>query len=258
SVVSGCALLAFVFVQENQQSQKVNPVKPKPTETPPVAVTTPTQAPISFYFLADSAFREINNANNQITDLNNAGYNQAGKFWLQDYPNLSNNPYHQVYAAKFSSRRNCIESLKNYIQRNKNAYCALASEDGNASPNYFYGSQVESPKIDAIPSPSQTIINYYQTINNRNYSTGWNQLTSKFKRNKSNNSYSEYIDWWNKVQRVEVERANTLLTTSNTATVEAQMKYYLKSGRVISDAQRFKLIWNATQQNWNFDDSNLN
>ncbi len=259
SVMSGCALLAFVFVQENQQSQKVNPVKPKPTETPPVAVTTPTQAPISFYFLADSAFREINNANNQITVLKNAGYNQAGKFWLRDYPNLSNNPYHQVYAAKFSSRSNCIESLKNYIQRNQNAYCALASEDGNASPNYFYGSQVETPKIDSKPSPSQAVINYYQTINDRNYSTSWNQLTSKFQRNKSNNSYSEYIDWWNKVQRVEVERANTLSTTSNTATVEAQMKYYLKSGRVISDAQRFKLIWNATQQNWNFDDSsNLN
>ena len=261
SLIGGCVLLAFIFVQEKQRSQQtnsVNPVQPKPTATitpSKPAVTPAKQQPQKFYFLADSAFREINNANNQITELKNAGYSQAGKFWLQDYPNLSNNPYHQVFAAKFSSRTNCIESLKNYVQRNQNAYCALASEDANASPNYFYGSQIESPKTDSQPSASQAVINYYTTINNRNYTTSWNQLSAKFKINKSNNNYSEYTNWWNKVQRVEVERANTLSTTSNTATVEVQMKYYLKSGREIPDAQRFKLVWNATQQNWNFDDS---
>ncbi|WP_414619746.1 protein kinase domain-containing protein [Calothrix sp. CCY 0018] len=259
SLIGGCVLLAFIFVQEKQRSQQtnsVNPVQPKPTATPSKpAVTPPKQQPQKFYFLADSAFREINNANNQITELKNAGYSQAGKFWLQDYPNLSNNPYHQVFAAKFSSRTNCIESLKNYVQRNQNAYCALASEDANASPNYFYGSQLESPKTDSQLSASQAVLNYYNTINNRNYTTSWNQLSAKFKRNKSNNNYSEYTNWWNKVQRVEVERARTLSTTSNTATVEVQMKYYLKSGREIPDAQRFNLVWNATQQNWNFDDS---
>ncbi|MEM9923048.1 MAG: serine/threonine-protein kinase [Cyanobacteria bacterium P01_D01_bin.50] len=251
-----CALLAFIFIQENRQARNIT-TSPTPTITPTKPTTIPPiQAPSSFYFLADSAFKQINNANNQITDLKNAGYSQAGKFWLRDYPNLSNNPYHQVYVEKFNSRSNCIESLKNYIQRNQNAYCALASENANASPNYFYGSQLESPQTDDKPSPSQAIINYYTTINNRNYLTSWNLLSAKFQRSKSNNSYSEYTEWWNKVQRVEVEGAKTLSTTSNTATVEAQMKYYMKSGRVITDAQRFKIIWNATQKKWNFDDSN--
>ncbi|MEO1431872.1 MAG: serine/threonine protein kinase, partial [Cyanobacteria bacterium J06633_8] len=209
----------------------------------------------SFYFLADSAFREINNANNQIRELKNAGYNQTGKFWLPDYPNLSNNSYHQVYVAKFSSRTNCIESLKNYVSRNQNAYCALASENANKSPNYFYGSQIKIPKTDSQPSPSQAVRDYYQTINSRNYTASWNQLTPKFQREKSNNRYSEYTNWWNKVQRVEVEQAKTLSNTSDSAIVETRMKYYLKSGRVISDAQRFQLVWNSTQQNWNFDDS---
>ncbi|MGB3641456.1 MAG: serine/threonine protein kinase, partial [Rivularia sp. (in: cyanobacteria)] len=256
-LIGGCVLLAFIFVQERQREPQTNPiVQPKPTvAVSKPATIPPKQQPEKFYFLADSAFREINNANNQTRKLKNAGYSQAGKFWLRDYPNLSNNPYHQVYAAKFSSRSNCIESLKNYVQRNKNAYCALASENANASPNYFYGSQIESPKTDSKPSASQAVVNYYATINNRNYTTTWNLLSPKFQRNKSNNKYSEYTNWWNKVQRVEVERAKTLSTTSNTATVEVQMKYYLKSERVIPDAQRFKLVWNATQQNWNIDDS---
>ena len=247
--------MAIIFIQEGPQSQNIT-TPPTPTVTPTKPATIPpTKAPISFYFLADSAFEQINNANNQITNLKNAGYNRAGKFWLQDYPNLSNSPFHQVYVEKFSSRSNCIESLKNYIKRNQDAYCALASEDANASPRYFYGSQIEIPKTDSKPSPSQGIINYYTTINNRNYLVSWNQLSAKFKRNKSNNSYSEYTEWWNKVQRVEVEQTKTLSTTSNTATVEVQMKYYMKSGRVIADAQRFKLVWNGTQKNWNFDDS---
>ncbi len=147
ALIGGCVLLAFVFVQERQRSPQTNPpIKPKPTVAASKPPTIPAkQQPQKFYFLADSAFREINNANNQIKELKNAGYSQAGKFWLRDYPNLSNNPYHQVYAAKFSSRSNCIESLKNYVQRNKNAYCALASENANASPNYFYGFSGRNP-----------------------------------------------------------------------------------------------------------------
>ena len=257
-LIGGCVLLAFIFLQERQRSPKTNSIQPKPavTVTPSKPATIPPkQQPQKFYFLADSAFRDINNANNQIRRLKNAGYSQAGKFWLRDYPNLSNNPYHQVYAAKFSSRENCIESLKNYVQRNQSAYCALASENANASPNHFYGSQIKNSVIDSKPSPSKAIVNYYQTINNRDYTTSWNQLSPKFQKNKSNNNFSEYTNWWNKVQKVEVEQTNILSTTSNTATVEVQMKYYLKSGRVISDAQSFKLVWNARQENWNFDDS---
>jgi len=256
SFIGGCTLLAFVFFQDRQQPQIITSETPKPTLTPSLPATIPpTPAPISFYYLADSAYRDINNANNQITDLKNAGYNQAGKFWVRDYPNLSGNPYHQVYAAKFSNRQNCIELLGNYVQRNQNAYCALASENANASPNYFYGSQVETPMTDSKILPSQAIRRYYTTINNRKYTVGWNQLSQNFKRNKSNNNYSEYTNWWNKVQRVEVEQTKTITTTSSTAKVEVQMKYYLKSGRVVPDAHRFKLVWNANQQTWIFDDS---
>ncbi|MEO0688153.1 MAG: serine/threonine protein kinase, partial [Cyanobacteria bacterium J06649_11] len=123
------------------------------------------------------------------------------------------------------------------------------------SPNYFYGSQIESPKTDSKVSPSQAVFNYYNTINNRSYRTSWNQLTAKFKREKSNNSYSEYTNWWNQVERVEIERARTITSASNTATVEAQLKYNMKSNRVVPDAQRFQLVWNQEQNNWNFNDS---
>ncbi|MDY6902076.1 MAG: serine/threonine-protein kinase [Cyanobacteriota bacterium] len=249
-------LLAVVFFQQRQKPQVTTDETSKPTITSTETATTPPkQAVVSFYYLADSAYRDINNANNQITNLKNAGYSQAGKFWVRDYPNLSGKPYHQVYTAKFSSRSNCIESLKNYVRRNQDAYCGLASENANVSPNYFYGSQLKDSQTDSKLSPSQAVINYYNIINNRDYRTSWNQLTSKFKREKSNNSYSEYTNWWNQVQRVEVETARTITSTFNTATVEAKLKYQMKSDRVIPDAQRFKLVLNQVQNNWNFNDS---
>ena len=256
SLVGVGTLLAVMFFQQRQQSKIIIDQTSKPTLTPTQSATTPpTQEPISFYYLADSAYRDINNANNQITNLKNAGYSQAGKFWVQDYPNLSGNPYHQVYTAKFSSRSNCIDSLKNYVQRNQEAYCALASENANVSPNYFYGSQIKSSTKDSKLSPSQSVINYYNTINNRDYTTSWNQLTAKFQREKSNNTYSEYTNWWNQVQRVEIETAKTITSTSNTATVEVKLEYQMKSRRVIPNVLRFQLVWNQVQKNWNFDDS---
>ena len=249
-------LLAAVFFQQRQQPQIITEETSKPTLSPTQATTTsPTPAVVSFYYLADSAYQDINNANNQIKNLKNAGYEQAGKFWVRDYPNLSGKPYHQVYTAKFTSRNQCIDSLKNYVQRNQDAYCGLASENANVSPNYFYGSQIESSKTDSKLLPNQAVINYYNTINNGNYIASWNQLTPKFQREKSNNRYSEYINWWNQVQRVEIETAKTTTSTSNTATVEVQLKYHMKAGRVIPNAHSFKLVWNQEQKSWNFDDS---
>ena len=260
ALMGGVALFAFALIR-GQQSQTNPPdiitsetAKPIITQTQ-TATTPAVKSPISFYFLADSAFREINNANNQIRDLRNAGYKQALKFWLLNYPNLYNKPYHQVYVDKFNSRSSCIESLKNFVRRNKDAYCALASENANTSPNSYYGSQLVSSENNSRPLPAQAIRNYYTTINNNDYRTAWNQLTPKFKREKSNNDYSEYVNWWNTVERVEIDQVNTLSATSDTANVEVKLKYRMKDGRVSPNSHTFKLVWNLTQKSWNFDDS---
>ena len=85
SLVGVGTLLAVMFFQQRQQSKIIIDQTSKPTLTPTQSATTPpTQEPISFYYLADSAYRDINNANNQIKNLKNAGYEQAGKFWVRD------------------------------------------------------------------------------------------------------------------------------------------------------------------------------
>jgi serine/threonine-protein kinase len=96
----------------------------------------------SFYFVADSAFRDSSSAANQIKVLNVAGYRQAGLFWIPDYPNLSGKLLFEVYPAKFSDRQSCANFLRNYSQRNSGAYCGFASKDRNASAERFYANQI--------------------------------------------------------------------------------------------------------------------
>lgn len=92
----------------------------------------------SFYFIADDAFPSLAEAEPKIRSLKASGYNQAGSFWIPDYPNLSGKPFFNVYPATFNSRQSCAEFLRNYSQRHPDAYCAFASKDKNASADRFY------------------------------------------------------------------------------------------------------------------------
>ncbi|MBK1988003.1 YARHG domain-containing protein [Sphaerospermopsis aphanizomenoides BCCUSP55] len=94
------------------------------------------------YFVADSAFKDLPTATQQVRTLQVRGYSQAGIFWIPDYPNLSGKLLYEVYASRFSDRTNCINFLKTYGQVNSDAYCALASKDANTSPDRVYFKEI--------------------------------------------------------------------------------------------------------------------
>lgn len=80
-----------------------------------------------FYFLADSAFEDINNAKLRVDKLRNQGYSNAGAFWIPDYPNLGDRQYQQVYAEKFADLASCEAKLAAHRRYAADAYCAYAS-----------------------------------------------------------------------------------------------------------------------------------
>lgn len=191
----------------------------------------------SFYFLADSAFRERSHADNQLQTLKSAGYSEAGQFWIPDYPNLSGKPYWQVYVAKFRDSASCDKILRDYQQQNLDAYCALASKYRTSKP-----------------SPEQAVRDYYSTINSGNYQTGWSKLSVKFQREYSENSYSSYVGWWETVERVDIQQVTLVESGAESATVDAAIAYSMKDGRVVPDSLRIQLVWDAANGRWLFDD----
>jgi serine/threonine-protein kinase len=80
-----------------------------------------------FYFLADSAFEDVNNAKLQVEKLRAQGYSNAGMFWIPDYPNLGDRQYQQVYAEKFADLASCEAKLTAHRRYVADAYCAYAS-----------------------------------------------------------------------------------------------------------------------------------
>ena len=108
----------------------------------------------SIYFVADSAFADLQTATKKLKNLQIKGYSQAGIFWIPDYPNLSGTPLYQVYANRFSDITNCINFLKTYGKINSDSYCILASKDANTSPNRVFFKEISNLSIS---NTSQTM-----------------------------------------------------------------------------------------------------
>lgn len=99
------------------------------------------------------------------------------------------------------------------------------------------------------PSAVQAVQSYFSTVNQHEYQTAWKLLSPSYQNNKRihPNGYLSYIDWWGgQVQNVEVEQVSLLQEASTeTATVDTQLKYLLKTGKIFQNAIRISLLWDA-------------
>jgi serine/threonine-protein kinase len=103
------------------------------------------------------------------------------------------------------------------------------------------------------PSPQQALRNYFATINQGQYQSSWKQLSPSFQSDKAihPDGYLSYIDWWGgKVQHVDIEQVSLVEETTNTATVNSKLKYFMKTGKEVPESIRFSLIWDAESNNW--------
>ncbi|MCX5982065.1 MULTISPECIES: YARHG domain-containing protein [Nostocales] len=156
--------------QENQKTLlSKNPESSLPqfsakTETKNQQLSDSSTLNNSIYFIADSAFPDLQTATKQSDNLQVKGYSQAGIFWIPDYPNLSGKRLYQVYANRFSDITNCINFLKTYGKVNSDSYCVLASKDANTSPNRVFFKEISNVSISNT-SPRNTtntnIKNYF-------------------------------------------------------------------------------------------------
>ena len=145
--------------QENQKTalsknihNTINHESPLPqssikTETKNQQLSDSSTLNNSIYFVADSAFSDLQPATKQAENLQVKGYSQAGIFWIPDYPNLSGKPLYEVYANRFSDLTNCINFLKTYGKVNSDSYCVLASKDANTSPNRVFFKEISNVSI---------------------------------------------------------------------------------------------------------------
>ena len=103
------------------------------------------------------------------------------------------------------------------------------------------------------PSPEQAIQNYYANINQGQFQTSWNLLSPNLQENRKLHpkGYVSYRDWWgNRVQSVYVKQVNLVQANAETATLNAQLEYTMKTGQVVPSSVNFLLLWDAQNRRW--------
>jgi serine/threonine-protein kinase len=84
--------------------------------------------PMSFYFIADSAFNDPEKAEQKRQSLIDNGYANAGLFWSPNYSNWSEYKSYKVYGDWFETKSACEKSLPEYKEFNPSAYCGFATK----------------------------------------------------------------------------------------------------------------------------------
>ena len=249
-------------------------------------------AKVPFYFLADSAFEDIDKANLRIERLRSQGYKDAGIFKIADYPNLGNSPFQQVYTSQFNDIDSCIVKLKEHSKYVSDAYCAWASPNVKDQVQRISGKELQpdpspsttpsptptvtltptptkSPtptptptvtptptptKSPVRPSPENAIRDYYNLINERQFQSAWRNLTPKFQRDRAS-GYNTFTDWWSTVDKVSINGARLVESKENSAIVDIDLTYQ-QGKKNSSENLRMSLVWNEASGQWQINETN--
>ncbi len=221
------------------------PVAPMPALEPP----QPTVQP-AFYFLADSAYGNLENAANRVRVLTEKGYAEAGRLAPGDFANVRND-LHVVYAGRYPTLEACQAALTAYVQEVPDAYCALASNEAGAPTTRHFAQvppQPEPPTVPDPPSdvptiaePATAIRDYYALINERRYKPAWARLTPEFQSGRAG-SYSQFFLWWETVAQVEVLETQEVMADNDRAEVAVTLRYHMKNGRTETERLRVQLV----------------
>jgi hypothetical protein len=109
-----------------------------------------------------------------------------------------------------------------------------------------------APPVIERPSPAEFIRQHYTLLNQRQYDTTYQRLSSNFQS--KSNGYAEYVNWWDKVARINIGAVQTLDANANKALVNAELQYIMKAGKPFNDDKsRIYLAWSEAQQSWLID-----
>ncbi|MFO0301346.1 MAG: serine/threonine protein kinase [Pseudanabaena sp.] len=229
-------------------------------------------AKVPFYFLADSAFEDIEKANLRVEKLKSLGYKEAGVFWIPDYPNLGSNKFQQVYTSQFKDIESCKSKLKEHLKFVEDAYCALASPNEKDPVQRISGSDIQQPTASpsplptatpsktpaatpspARPSPEQAVRDYYSLINDRQFQNAWQNLTPKFQRDRAG-GYKTFTDWWQTVSQVSINGARIVESKENSAIIDIDLTYR-KDKAIFPETLRMSLVWNESSKQWQINET---
>ncbi|MDY7003928.1 MAG: hypothetical protein SWX82_08205 [Cyanobacteriota bacterium] len=132
----------------------------------------------------------------------------------------------------------------------------VSQEEASSTPK----SETTSPESSSKTSSETAVKNYYANLNQGKYEQAWNQLSTSFQDNQQlhPDGYNSYYDWWTGISNIDIQDVKQVSTSTDTAIVNALVKYTKKSGESIAQSLELFLVWNSTDKKWNIDTVSLN
>jgi serine/threonine protein kinase, bacterial len=108
-------------------------------------------------------------------------------------------------------------------------------------------------KTDTDRDPSDTVLDYYSKINNRNYAGAWDSLPTALQNNKSihPNGYNSFLNWWaTQVADVEIQQTNLVSQTDRDAVFDVNIEYLMRAGGSSRHKIRYFLVKDDRTDRW--------
>jgi serine/threonine protein kinase, bacterial len=101
-------------------------------------------------------------------------------------------------------------------------------------------------------SPTDIVKDYYNKINTRDIQGAWNKLPVSLQNDRSihPDGYNSFLDWWtNKVGSIQLLGTNLVSSTDREAIVDADVQYFMRSGKGKSTPQAMRYFFTKDTSN---------
>jgi hypothetical protein len=178
--------------------------------------------------------------------------------WIFDPDNKivasSNLPQDGKYLAQIENRRGAgsFKMEMSLSDFNKPNLVAVASNPPSPSPLPSKPPVVQTPQPKQGNSPKDTITQYYEKINSRDYKSAWNRLPIDLRDNRTvhPNGYNSFTDFYDGLNGININSLDVVEKSEYNAEVRLRASCKLKSNKLAGLFLRFHLKWNDSSQQW--------
>ncbi len=138
-------------------------------------------------------------------------------------------------------------------------FIQIRAENARREPELTNTSQIQAEndqreqELTNTTAPLEEFVDvYYYNINAGDYEESWNMMSYQLKNNSQSHpdGYASYLDWWTKVDYVDIHGTKIINKTSTTAQIQTDLQYTLNSGRIVNQTLIFSLVADRSSQNW--------
>lgn len=133
---------------------------------------------------------------------------------------------------------------------------SVAAPTSNASSENSYEKNVPMPTEappQQIPDPEDFLRYYFGAITTqRNYDHLWSLQTDDFHREASNNSFDDYVTYWNTVDSITIKSIDLYDQTTYSVRCRVKMNFHKNDASIPVDLP-FYLIYDNWKSTWVFD-----